>query len=61
MASEPKEYWQLSVMGREVHDYWKIAKPKMYREMLREGTLWEILNSMGRPCGIVFDKAMEGV
>ena len=40
-----EQYDSLTVIGREIHRYWKQFKPKMYQEMHREGTLWEVLQS----------------
>lgn len=45
MAKKPDQYYQMTKIGREIYDYWKGFKPKMFREMEREGTLWEILTS----------------
>ena len=39
------QYNSLSPIGREIHEYWMKHKPKMYREMYNEGTLWEILSN----------------
>lgn len=41
----PEQYDSLTVIGREIHKYWKQFKPEMYKEMHREGTLWEVLQS----------------
>ena len=40
-----EQYDSLTPIGREIHRYWKDFKPKMYREMYANGTLWEILSS----------------
>ena len=40
-----EQYYSLTVIGKEIHDYWMNHKPKMYEEMNREGTLWETLKS----------------
>lgn len=41
----PEQYDSLTVIGREIHRYWKDFKPKMYKEMYKNGTLWEVLQS----------------
>ena len=45
MAKKPDQYYQMTEIGRELYDYWKKFKPKMFREMEQTGTLWEILTS----------------
>lgn len=40
-----EQYNSLTVIGREIHKYWKQFKPEMYKEMHQEGTLWEVLQS----------------
>lgn len=44
---KPAQYYHIGVMGRELHDYWEKWKPKMYREMEQNGTLWPTLESEG--------------
>ena len=39
------QYSSLTPIGREIHEYWMKFKPKMYKEMHREGTLWETLSN----------------
>ena len=39
------QYWSLTLMGRELHDYWMNHKPQMYEELHQNGTLWKILDS----------------
>jgi hypothetical protein len=39
------QYWSLTPMGRELHDFWMNHKPKMYEELHRNGSLWRILDS----------------
>ena len=38
------QYYSLTVIGKEIHDYWMKSKPEMYREMYEQGTLWETLS-----------------
>lgn len=45
MAVKMTQYDLMSPIGRELHDYWKKFKPEMYRQMEKEGTLWEVLMS----------------
>ena len=45
MLITEEQYSSLTPIGREIHEYWMKWKPKMYEEMHREGTLWEILSS----------------
>ena len=40
-----QQYYSLTVIGKEIHDYWMNHKPKMYESMHKEGTLWETLKS----------------
>ena len=40
-----EQYDQLSPIGREIHKYWMNHQPKMYKEMAKNGTLWEVLHS----------------
>ena len=40
-----EQYESLTVIGKEIHKYWKEFKPQMYKEMYKEGTLWETLKS----------------
>ena len=40
-----EQYDSLTVIGRDIHRYWKDFKPKMYKEMHKNGTLWEVLKS----------------
>ena len=40
-----EQYYSLTPMGKELHDYWMKFKPKMYEEMYQNGTLWKILKS----------------
>ncbi len=42
-----EQYSLLTPMGRELHDYWRKFKKKMYKEMADEGTLLKLLNSEG--------------
>lgn len=39
------QYWSLTPMGRELHDYWMNHKTQMYQELHKSGTLWELLDS----------------
>ena len=42
----PKEkYSRLSPIGKEMHDYWMKWEPEMYKEMYKEGTLLQIVES----------------
>ena len=45
MLITDKQYWDLTPMGRELHDHWMNNKPKMYQELHQNGTLWKILDS----------------
>lgn len=45
MLITQEQYNSLSPIGVEIHTYWMKWKPKMYREMHKEGTLWETLKS----------------
>ena len=40
-----EQYESLTVIGKEIHKYWKEFKPQMYKAMHQEGTLWETLKS----------------
>ena len=41
----PKDqYYSLTEIGKEIHDYWMKSKPEMYREMYEQGTLLETLS-----------------
>ena len=64
------QYSSLTPIGREIHEYWMKWKPQMYKEMHREGTLWETLSSedkrlddmmcaMVAEQGLAVDMAME--
>ena len=44
---KPDQYYHIGVMGRELHDYWQMSKPKLYKELKQNGTLWQILESEG--------------
>ena len=44
---KPEQYYHIGVMGRELHDYWMTQKPKLYRQMQAQGTLWQTLESEG--------------
>ena len=44
---KPEQYYQIGVMGREIHDYWKAWKPELYKELQQKGTLWTVLESEG--------------
>ena len=48
MLITKEQYWQLSPMGVELHDYWMKWKPEMYQEMATAGTLWPTLESEDR-------------
>ena len=39
------QYWSLTPMGRELHDYWMNHKTAMYQDLHRSGKLWEMLDS----------------
>lgn len=45
MLITKEQYYSLSPMGVELHDYWMKWKPEMYREMAQAGTLWPTLQS----------------
>ena len=45
MLITKEQYSSLTFVGREIHEYWMKWKPEMYKEMHREGTLWETLKS----------------
>ena len=45
MARKMTQYDLLSPIGKELHDYWMKFKPEMYRQMEKDGTLWEVLMS----------------
>ena len=47
MAKNPEKYYRLPVMGREIHDYWKNFKPKLYQDLENQGQLWTILQTEG--------------
>ena len=64
------QHSSLTPIGREIHEYWMKWKPEMYKEMHREGTLWETLSSedkrlddmmcaMVAEQGLAVDMAME--
>ena len=38
------QYWSLTPMGRELHDYWMNHKTAMYQDLHRSGKLWEMLD-----------------
>ena len=70
MLITEEQYSSLTPIGREIHEYWAKWKPEMYKEMHREGTLWEILSSMDKRLdemalqliteqGLAVDQAME--
>ncbi len=42
-----EQYSLLTPMGKELHDYWRKFKKKMYKEMADEGTLLPLLISEG--------------
>ena len=42
-----EQYNSLPPMGKELHSYWSKWKPKMYKEMAADGTLWPTLESEG--------------
>ena len=44
---KPEQYYHIGVMGRELHDYWQKWKPELYQQMLKQGTLWTVLESEG--------------
>ena len=39
------QYWGLTPIGRELHDYWQHHKPEMYRELHQDGALWRLIES----------------
>lgn len=45
MYKKPNQYYLMSPIGKELHDYWMTYKPEMYSQMQKEGTLWEVLMS----------------
>ena len=62
MPKKPEQYYHIGVMGREIHDYWKKFKPKMYREMEKNGTLWTTLESEGmRLDDMIIDLMQSGM
>ena len=48
MLITKEQYWKLSPMGVELHDYWMKWKPEMYQQMAEAGTLLEVLQSEDR-------------
>ena len=48
MLITEEQYNSLTVIGREIHRYWKQFKPEMYKEMAEAGTLLEVLQSEDR-------------
>ena len=42
-----EEYWNLTPMGRELHDYWMNYKTEMYNNLANSGDLLPILQSRG--------------
>ena len=62
MSKKPEQYYHIGVMGREIHDYWQNHKPKMYREMEQNGTLWTTLESEGmRLDEMIIDLMQKGL
>ena len=69
MLITKEQYWKLSPMGVELHDYWMKWKPEMYKEMAEAGTLWPTLQSEDQrldemvldliPSGLAVDQAKE--
>ena len=70
MLITEEQYDSLTPIGREIHAYWMKFKPQMYREMHREGTLWEVLSKEDKRLdemiielisvnGLAVDQAME--
>lgn len=45
MLITQEQYNSLTFVGREIHEYWMKWKPEMYKQMHKEGTLWETLKS----------------
>ena len=45
MRITEKQYWSLSPLGMELHDYWMKFKPEMYKELAESGKLWPMLRS----------------
>ena len=45
MLITKEQYNSLTPIGREIHEYWMKWQPEMYKEMAKEGTLWEVLQS----------------
>ena len=59
---KPEQYYHIGVMGRELHDYWMMQKPELYREMKAQGTLWTTLESEGmRLDDMIIDLMQRGM
>ena len=42
-----EQYYSLTPIGKELHDYWMNFKPKMYKELADSGKLWPLIKSEG--------------
>ena len=62
MSKKPDQYYEIGVMGKEMHDYWQSFKPQMYKEMEQNGTLWTVLQSEGmRLDDLICDLMQKGL
>ena len=43
MLITKEQYWNLTPIGRELHDHWMKSKPKMYEELAQTGNLWNLI------------------
>ena len=47
MGLTKEQYNSLNPMATELHDYWMKFKPKMYKEMVESGVLWDLVQREG--------------
>ena len=58
---KPEQYYHIGVMGRELHDYWQNWKPELYKDLLKKGTLWTVLESEGMRLDDMIWELMQNV
>ncbi|MGN0651504.1 MAG: hypothetical protein ACI4KN_00755 [Gemmiger sp.] len=46
-ALTAEQYNSLNPMALELHEYWRKYKPQMYKEMVQEGVLYDLVTREG--------------
>lgn len=59
MALTEKQYYSLPYEGQELHDYWMEWNPSLYNQAVKDGDLYQLLESKGQQMQDEIDSLMQ--